>query len=137
MNRRRCIVIRDEWAFEYEGKALTDAAQAKIDHHKGRFEWWRQEKEKIIAKIKAEGLEITEKTALQLAAAKSREWEHGAQVLIRNDLRTRLDEAQTKLGFHLAQLNIFQGWHQILSANPEANLRLDHEDWLFFFGRDQ
>jgi hypothetical protein len=129
---------RGEWLFEYVGKSLADAARAKVDHHRSRFEWWLKKKEETLGKIKSEGLEIDERIALQHGgSAKARDWERGAHVLIRNDLQTDLDECLKKLAFHTGQLNTYEGWLQVLSANVEARLRLDHEDWLFFFGKDQ
>jgi hypothetical protein len=56
-------------------------------------------------------------------------------VLIRNDLQGRLDECLSKLSFHTGQLNQYEGWVQVLAANPEERLALDYEDWLFFFGK--
>lgn len=32
-------------------------------------------------------------------------------------------------------MNDYHGWQQVLSANPEARLSLNHDDWLFFFGQ--
>ena len=64
-----------------------------------------------------------------------RDWEQGAQVTVRNDLKKDLDECLEKLAYHTGLMADYDGWQQVLSANPEARLSLDHEDWLFFFGQ--
>jgi hypothetical protein len=124
-----------KWQFEYSGAALAEAAQAKAKHHKERFDWWLKKKQEILDRIRAEGLEIEERMALQHSSARPHDWERGAHVLIRNDLQANLDECLSKLSFHTGQLNQYEGWVQVLAANPEARLALDYEDWLFFFGK--
>ncbi len=64
-----------------------------------------------------------------------RDWEQGAQVTVWNDLKKDLDECLEKLAYHTGLMADYDGWQQVLSANPEARLSLDHEDWLFFFGQ--
>lgn len=128
---------RDEWTFEYTGKKLAAAAKARLNHHQTRMDYWKGEKEEVMATIRKEGLEIDEKQALQLAHPKASEWERGAQVMIRVDLQNNLSECLKKLGYHARQVADYQGWVQVLDASPDAALRLDHEDYLFFFGHDK
>jgi hypothetical protein len=33
-------MMRDEWQFEYLGGKLAEAARARLEHHKARFQWW-------------------------------------------------------------------------------------------------
>ncbi len=94
-----------------------------------------RQKEQVITQIRAEGLEIDENIALEYISPKSRDWERGAQVTVRDDLRKDLDECLKKLGYHTGLINEYIGWQQILVANPEAVLSLDHSDWMFFFGQ--
>jgi hypothetical protein len=128
---------RDEWKFSYNGKQLTDAAKAKVAHHQRKFDWWRKRKDELLVQIKSEGLEITEAQSLIHSGHKAGDWRNGAKVMVRNDLQCQLDECLRKLGFHTEELDGFGGWVQVLEANPESVLPLDHEDWLYFFGRDQ
>lgn len=37
---------------------------------------------------------------------------------------------------HTEQRDTYDGWKQVLEANPEDRVELDIDDWLFFFGRD-
>jgi hypothetical protein len=40
-----------------------------------------------------------------------------------------------KLRHHTEQLTQYEGWSQMLHANPEQRVGLDIDDWLFFFRR--
>jgi hypothetical protein len=130
-------MLRQEWKFDYTASKLAEAAQAKRQFHQERFDWWKDKKDQVIAQIRAEGLEIDEKIALEYVSPKSRDWERGSQVTVRDDLRKNLDECLKKLAYHTGLISDYHGWHQVLSANPEVRLSLDHEDWLFFFGQTQ
>lgn len=127
---------RSEWKFEYTASRLAEAAQAKIDWHAERLEWWKEKKNEVFATIRKEGLEVDEKISVGFQNPKSRDWERGAQVLVRNDLQKDLDECLEKLQAHTRKLNEYSGWQQILAANPESRQSLDIDDWLFFFGRE-
>ena len=127
---------RKEWKFEYTAARLAEAAQLKIDWHSERLEWWKQKKDEVFATIRNEGLEVDEKISLGFQSPKSRDWERGAQVLVRNDLQKDLDECLEKLQAHTVRLNEYSGWQQVLAANPESSQSLDIDDWLFFFGKE-
>jgi len=126
---------RKEWKFDYTASKLAEAAKTKHLHHQERFEWWKEKRDQVMAEIRKDGLEIDEKIALEYVSPKRRDWEQGAQVTVRNDLKKDLDECLEKLAYHTGLMNDYHGWHQVLSANPEARLSLDHDDWLFFFGQ--
>ena len=127
---------RNEWKFDYTAAKLADAAQTKIDWHTERLNWWKGKKDEVFATIRAEGLEVDEKISLGFDNPKSRDWDRGAQVMIRNDLQKDLDECMQKLQTHTHQLNEYRGWHQVLVANPENRLSLDINDWLYFFAKE-
>jgi len=128
-------MLRKDWGFEYTASNLATAAAAKMAFHRERLDWWKAKKDEVMNTIRSEGLEIDEKIALGYRNPKARDWDRGAQVMVRNDLQHDLDECLEKLGFHTDQLQQYDGWHQVLNANPETRLRLDIEDWLFFFAR--
>jgi len=127
---------RNEWKFEYTAAKLAEAAQAKIDWHGQRLEWWKTKKDEVFSTIRREGLEVDEKISLAFQNPKSRDWDRGAQVMVRNDLQKDLAECLEKLRAHTQELNEYSGWHQVLTANPEDRLSLDIDDWLFFFGKE-
>ena len=128
---------RKEWKFDYTANKLAEAARIKHRHHQERFEWWKNRKEQVMKQIREEGLEIDESIALEYVHPKRRDWEQGTQVTVRNDLRRDLNECLKKLAYHTELVNDYHGWQQVLSANPEARLSLDHQDWLFFFGQGE
>jgi hypothetical protein len=129
-------MIRNEWKFEYTGNKLAEAAQVKVDWHSGRLDWWKVKKNEIFASIRKDGLEVDEKISVGFTNPKSRDYNHGAQVMVRNDLQKDLDECMEKLQFHTQRLNEYSGWQQVLAANPESRQALDINDWLFFFGKE-
>jgi hypothetical protein len=77
-----------------------------------------------------------EKISLAFQNPKSRDYDRGAQVMVRNDLQKDLDECMDKLSAHTQRLNEYAGWQQVLAANPESRQALDIDDWLFFFGKE-
>ena len=126
---------RKDWKFTYTGKQLAEAVQAKITFHKERFGFWKQRREEVVTTIRSEGLEIEEKTSIGYRNPKAQDWNRGTQVLVRNDLQLNLDEAQEKLAWHTDKLAEYEGWYQVLIANPNASQSLDIDDWLFFFSK--
>jgi len=90
-----------------------------------------------MASIKEEGLEINEKVVLanreSIGFSKSRDWDRGGEVVIRNDLRKALTETYEKLKYHTKNRDTYTGWTQILCALASNSLALDIDDWLFSF----
>lgn len=127
---------REEWRFEYVAGTLAEAADFKMRFHDKRLEWWKERRREVMDTIRSEGVEIDEKISLTYASPKARDWERSTQVTIRDDLRSRLAECQDKLVFHTGKRHEYNGWLQVLSANREQRLRLDIEDWLFFFDQN-
>ena len=127
---------RNEWKFDYTASRLAEAASDKTAYHRERLNFWRTTREGVMATIRAEGLEIDEKIALGYRNPKGRDWERGAEVMIRNDLQKDLDECLEKLKWHTDKLEQYVGWQQVLEANPENRQSLDIEDWLFFFAKN-
>ncbi len=114
---------------------MAEAATVKLNFRQGRLAFWKQSKDETMTTIRAEGLEIDEKIALGYRSPKSAEWERGAKIMVRNDLRDKLDECLTKLAHHTEMIQHYDGWLQALTANPQTRFQVDIEDWHFFFGR--
>ena len=129
-------MLRTEWKFDYTASVLAQAAERKAGIHQERLDWWRTKRDEVMTKIRAEGLEIDEKLVFlnQHLSPKVRDYDRGAEIMIRNDLKKDLDECLKKLGYHTAKLSDFRAWQQVLAANPESRLPLDVADWQFFFG---
>ena len=129
-------MLREKWEFSYTAEQLSEATAKKLAYHQERLAWWKEKRLSVMATIRAEGLEISEKIALEYRSPKSMDWNNSSQVVIRNDLKTALQECQEKLVHHTSKIQEYSGWHQMLKANPQAQQSLDIEDWLFFFSAD-
>ena len=127
---------RDTWQFTYTASSLAEAANAKIEFHRRHLEDWQQRRDEVMATIRAEGIEVSEKAALAYVNPKARDWMQGGDVMIRNDLRMNLAECYEKLAYHTGLRDQYDGCLQVHCAHPEDRLSLDINDWLFFFGRD-
>ena len=129
-------MLRKDWCFDYTASRLSEAATKKQVFHQERLDWWKAKRIEVMNTIRSEGLEIDEKIVLEFRSPKSRDWDWGSQVMVRNDLQNDLSECLEKLSHHTQQVQQYDGWQQVLAANPEARVKLDIEDWLFFFGRN-
>ena len=129
-------MLRKDWGFDYTANKLAEAASTKMAFHQERLDWWKAKRQEVMGTIRSEGLEIDEKLVLEFRNPKARDWDRGAQVMIRNDLQVDLSECLEKLGHHTQQVQQYDGWQQVLAANPDARVKLDIEDWLFFFARN-
>ena len=126
---------RNEWKFDYTASALADAAQSRIDFHQERLSFWKIKREDVLTQIRSEGVEVDEKIVLGYRNPKSRDWERGGKVMIRNDLQQDLEEVYEKLHWHTEKLTAYDAWQKVLAANPENRLSLDVDDWQFFFAQ--
>lgn len=129
-------MLRNEWKFDYTAGKLAAATQDKITFHTDRLDFWKKKREEVLATIRSEGIEVDEKIVLGFRNPKSRDWERGGQVMVRNDLQKDLEEVYDKLHWHTEKLGQYEAWEQVLSANQESRLQLDVEDWQFFFAKN-
>lgn len=128
---RSLMANRDQWEFEYTASHLRDAAQKKKEYRQARAEWWQESQKKLIAEIRASGLEIDESVAAAYASNATR----APQIKVKADMQTKLGECHMKIREHLEAVREYDGWVQMLSVRQEI-LKLKHADWLFFFGAD-
>lgn len=141
-------MIREKWEFSYQANVLADAAKQKVVHHQERLRWWLERKEQAIATLRQEGIAIDESlieredfagapmggaaSTLNFRSADYRP----PTVQVRSDLVRDLNEAVAKLREHEIKIAAYDGWEQVLRAQGEnLRLMLQHDDWLFFFGR--
>lgn len=125
---------RKDWTFDYTAARIAEAAQARIALHEERLGYWRGQREDVLAKLRSDGLEIDEKIVLAYPTPKAQDWARANRITVRDDLRQQLDECHEKLRHHTELLRDYEGWLAMLSANPEARLPLDVQDWQHFFG---
>ena len=128
---------RNDWKFDYTAPQLAEATNDRIGFHDAQLTFWNAKREELLATIKSEGIEVNEKIVLgAFASPKSRDWDRGGEIMIRNDLRKGLQETFEKLAYHTKRRDTYDAWRQVLQANPQQRFALDIADWLFFFGRD-
>lgn len=122
---------RNVWKFSYTANRLCEAAKKKVEWHTGRKEWWTNKKEEVMTTIKSEGLEIDESVAFKMSSSYNR----NTTVNIRNDLLKDLDECVGKMSEHENKVKDYSAWVQVLESQGHVTLELNHDDWLFFFGK--
>jgi hypothetical protein len=125
---------RDHWQFEYVGAKLAEASETKRRHHSGRLQWWLRKKREVMAEIRSRGISVHESVAEGASQFTSVARGAGARIMVNATLQADLDECSAKAAMHRERAEAYSGWVQVLRANPEAKLRLDHSDWLYFFG---
>lgn len=127
---------RDEWEFEYTASKLAEGAAAQKEFRQGRVKWWSEQKEKLMEQVREDGVQVTESVAAKLGSNYANSTQSfGPQVSIRPELQQKLTECHSKIQSHQAMVAEYDGWVQVLSANPEARLKLTQGDWLYFFGK--
>jgi hypothetical protein len=125
-------VNRNDWEFEYTASKLAEGARAQLAFRRGRIEAWTKAKREVMAEIKESGIEVSE----SMGAGFSNYTEKmGPQVMVRGDLQRKLTECHAKIREHEKEADEIGGWIQVLEANPEARLKLNHSDWIYFFGK--
>ena len=129
-------MLRDTWKFTYTAARLAEGADAKLKFHDERILWWKKRKDELVTQIRTDGIEVAEGAALGYSNPKSRDYERGAKVMVRNDLKDKLDECMEKLAYHVGKHRDYDGWAQVLKANLGDRLETDMDDWLFYFGKN-
>jgi hypothetical protein len=130
--------LRIKWEFEYTAKVLAAAAIEQREFRDNRINFWEGKKESVMERIKSEGLTIDESLADQFAASNTKYGSsggRGATVMIDPTMQADLDECVQKIRVHTEFRKQYDAWAQLLSANPETRIKLDHDDWMFYFGK--
>lgn len=123
---------RDNWEFEYTASVLAENAAKQRNYRVSRVEAWKKKKAEIMEDIKNSGLTVTESLSEKMSSYSSN---RGARVVVDEKLQEDLDEAVEKIRAHEELAKKYDGWVQVLSANPHSRLKLKHDDWMFFFGK--
>lgn len=124
-------MLRDKWDFEFTASKLAEAATSKKSFHESRLEFWTKAKAKVMDEVKESGIEVSESEAGSNYSKSG----FAPQVMVRNDLQKRLTECHNKIQEHHNKINEYGGWIQVLTANAESRLKLNSDDYLYFFGK--
>lgn len=125
---------RYEWEFEYPASELMEGAIKKKEFRLGRVQWWTEQKAAVMREIKESGIEISESVAALNYASTQSTMYGEPTVSLKTDLQKKLKECHSKAQEHRRAADEYDGWIQVLAANSKANLKLTHDDWLYFFG---
>lgn len=126
---------RNEWQFEYTASALAEGARSQLRYRELRVISWLASKDEVMAEIRRSGLDVVETVAAGMANYTKSSTDYGPQVRVRDDLQKKLTECHEKIKAHQAAAKEYDGWVQVLSANPESRHKLTQADWLYFFGK--
>lgn len=130
--------IRDEWKFTYTASKLAEGAAAQKAFRLSRVSVWSEAKTKLMVEVKESGLEVTESVAAAMGSTYSVSnagGRGGPTINVRADLQIKLQECHSKIQEHQQAAAEYDGWVQVLQANPECRLELTQADWLYFFGK--
>lgn len=130
-------MLRAKWEFEYTAAKLAEAAKLQLGFRVSKVRYWTNKKEEIIAEIKSKGMTVyegvdTADSSYKYSASTSM---GGAQILIDPTLQGDLNQCQAKITMHTGLRDQYNAWVQVLEGNPESRVKLDHDDWMFFFGK--
>lgn len=129
---------RSEWEFEYSSHQLIESANKQKVFRLSRVAWWSDAKEKVMAEVRESGLEVSESIANSSGSYSGYTTINvgGApQLSVRADLQKKLGECHMKIQEHQRAADEYDGWIQVLSAHRESVFKLNHSDWLYFFGK--
>jgi hypothetical protein len=127
---------RDEWEFEYTAKTLADGAKAQKAFRDSRVAWWNEQKDVLMTQVRESGVQVTESVAAKNNSLSYQSTQMmGPQVSIKPELQQKLTECHQKIQAHMQSAAEYDGWIQVLEANPENRVKLTQADWLYFFGK--
>lgn len=121
---------RNDWTFDYTAAKLAEAASKKKEAHAAKLAWWEDKKKDVMSKVADGGIEVQDSVAADYSNTKGG---FGPQIRIDSGLQRDLTEVQEKIMEHHNLVKKYDGWVQVLTANPESRLSLEHDDYLFFF----
>lgn len=135
---------REKWKFQFKADEVRVAAEVKVKFHTEREAWWRAKKEEVMVEIKTSGVSIDESIVDELGKIGYSNTMHlqsvrgiggGPQIRIDPELVQRLQECHGKVDEHKDKLKAYTAWVEVLTAGGTQLLTLDHEDYLFFYGK--
>jgi len=126
------MMQRNEWKFNYTAEDLFKGAKAKVEWHKGRFDFWCNKQDAIKREIGEKGIVIDEGAGGEGYMSTN---VRGPTARIDSKLQDHLRQATQKVMEHRDKVTIYQGWVKILAAQKSISMYpCDHNDWIFFFG---
>jgi len=137
--KRLKTMKRNTWKFTYAGKALAVASKLKLNYHQSRLTFWEKRQKEVEEQIQKDGVKIDKSQLLRMAnnAAQgfsaSNTYSRQPTVEINEEMLKDLNECLDKVRSHRQYFDDYSGWLQLFNAQPEAELKLHHDDYLYFF----
>lgn len=126
---------RDAWEFPYTADVLLKAAYGKVEFHTERITVWEKAQEETKQKIRDSGLHIDEGVDIGPGTTIYNSRNAGPQVTINDEMLRHLNEAIAKVRQHRDKIKDYGAWAEVLASQGQASFPLNHDDWLFFFGK--
>lgn len=130
---------RNDWEFKYTGAKLAEAAKAQREFREGRVKVWQEKKEEVRKKISEEGVTVHEDLMDQVVSnnykMSSTRGGYGPTVSIDPTLQQDLGRCYERIKHHEDLAKEYKAWEAVMSAHPEQVVELNHEDWIYFFGK--
>lgn len=133
-------MLRDEWRFTHTAEELLTAATAQRDFRAGRVKVWEDKKQEVITRIRESGINVNDSIAAEMSANPgkylSTHGRRGPQITIDATMQADLDECFSKIQHHRELLDQYAAWVQVFdSRDATETFELQHDDWMFFFGK--
>ena len=125
---------RGEWEFEYTASKLAMGAAEQRAFRLSRVAAWTETRDKLMAEIRSTGIEINESAGATMGNYANTSMD-APSITINPGLQKKLNECHAKIQAHTQAAAEYDGWIQVLSANPESRQKLTQADWLYFFGK--
>ena len=128
-------MTRATWEFPYAADELLKAATDKRKTHADKLKWWSEQKTKVVAEIKAGGIEFDDSLAAGTPKFSTSNYNRDTSVTVRADLLRDLNECNSKIRQHHLLFKDYDGWVDLLKTQGSRSVPLSQMDWLYFYGK--
>ena len=114
---------RSEHTFQFTGLQIAKAAQAELEYHNMRLNYWGAAQDEAITAARASGVEVREH---EVTGGKN------VQIVIDPTVQSRLNECSAKINTHRASADRFQIEAAAYGTQPERTYELHPDDVVYF-----
>jgi len=121
--------LRDVWVFHVSTEDVVAAAKARTAFHAGRRQHWSDERDRIEALLRTEGIQFHQ----TVRAGHMSSTGYGQAATFDNQLMRQHQEAQERIDFHETAREKMAGYAHALSRVSGQSLELTVDDFLYFW----
>lgn len=114
---------RSQWRFAYQTEGLATAAKGRVEHHRERERWWRDELSKAEGDLRETGVEFREMPETGHVRL---------DAVLDPQKQRRVNESRTKVREHGKLAEEYEMYLRAFKLNPGAVLELNADDIQFF-----